>query len=137
MFNTFNARTSVRKISAKNIILACCLGLFAHQSWADDKSLEIKISIESTSMKIDRSTEITAFVSKEKIPASNAKLRWTQLQGPGKASLFPGKGKTNTKGMSQLRVQAHNPGKYTFLAEACGESNSKAFAKTPSKPLLN
>jgi len=136
MFNKFSAYRPAGKNSAKHIILAGCLslfGLFANQTRADDNPLEIKLSTESKSVKIDHSTEINAFVSREKIPASNAKVRWTQTEGPGTASLFPGKGKTNAKGISQLRVVVHTPGTYKFLAEACGESKSKTFCEKPAK----
>ena len=136
MFNTYRAPTAAAKISVQAIILACCIGLFglfANPSRAEGNSLEIKLSTESKSVKIDHSTEITAYVSKEKIPAPKARIRWTQIEGPGKASLFPGTGKTNAKGVSQLRVQAHTPGKYKFLAEACGESESKTFCEEPAK----
>ncbi len=136
MFNRFSACAPAGKNSAKHIILAGFLslfGLFANQTRADDNPLEIKLSTESESVKIDNSTEISAFVSREKLPASNAKVRWTQIEGPGTASLFPGKGKTNAKGISQLRVVVHTPGKYKFLAEACGESKSKTFCEKPAK----
>jgi len=136
MFNTNCVHESAGKKLAWHLIAASCLGLFglfANPSWADDKSLEIKLSTESQSVKIDHSTEITAYVSKQNSPASKARLRWTQIEGPGKASLFPGSGKTNAKGVSRLRVQAHTPGSYKFLAEACGESESKTFCEEPAK----
>jgi uncharacterized protein YhjY with autotransporter beta-barrel domain len=136
MFNTFSARKAAAKKSAKHFILASCisvLALLANQAWADDHALEIKLSSESKSVKIDHSTEITALVSREKIPAGNAKLRWTQTEGPANASLFPGKAKTNAKGISQLRVLVHTPGNYKFLAEACAESESKTFCEKPAK----
>lgn len=136
MFITFSAYASAGKNSVKNIILVSCLGLLgllSNPSLAEDDALEIKLSTESKSVKIDRSTEITASVSREKIPAANARVRWTQIEGPAKASLFPGKGKTNAKGLSQLSVLVHTPGKYKFLAEACGESESKTFCEKPAK----
>ncbi|MGH8052213.1 MAG: beta strand repeat-containing protein, partial [Arenimonas sp.] len=136
MLNMLSAHTPAGKNSAKHIILVGCLsllGLFSSPSWADDDALEIKLSTESKSVKIDHSTEITASVSREKVPAANARVRWTQIEGPAKASLFPGKGKTNAKGVSQLRVLVHTPGKYKFLAEACGESKSKTFCEKPAK----
>jgi uncharacterized protein YhjY with autotransporter beta-barrel domain len=136
MFNTFCAYKSAAKNSAKHIILTGCLsllGLFSNPSWADGNPLEIKLSTESKSVKIDHSTEITAFISREKIPAANAKVRWTQIEGPANASLFPGKGKTNAKGISQLRVLVHTSGKYKFLAEACEQSESKSFCDKPAK----
>ncbi|MEO8002178.1 MAG: hypothetical protein ABI644_09895, partial [Arenimonas sp.] len=136
MFNMFSAHRSAGKNTAKHLVLASCLGLFglfANQTWAEDNPLEIKLSSESKSVKIDDSTEISAFVSKEKIPAANARVRWTQTEGPANASLFPGNGKTNAKGISQLRVLVHTPGKYKFLAEVCGESKSKTFCEDPAK----
>lgn len=136
MFITLGISKTLNASLAKTSLLVLWLGmsgLLASHAWADDNALEIKLSTESKSVKIDDSTEITALVSKEKIPAANARLRWTQTEGPGNASLFPGKGKTNAKGISQLRVLVHTPGKYKFLAEICGESESKNFCEKPAK----
>jgi len=136
MFVTLGALKTRNTHLAKTALLAFWLGmsvLFANQTSAGENPLVIKLSTESKSVKIDDSTEITASVSSEKVPVSNARVRWTQTDGPGNASLFPGKGKTNAKGISQLRVLVHTPGKYKFLAEACGESESKTFCEEPAK----
>lgn len=136
MFDRSVIVNSIRIDLAKTTLLACWLvmsSLVANQAQADDNPLEVRLSTESKSVKVDDSTEINVFVSREKIPAADARLRWTQTEGPANASLFPGKGKTNAKGIGQLRIVVHTPGQYKFQAEVCGQSDSKTFCENPAK----